>query len=420
MKYHFIGISGISMSAIADFLRSKGHQVTGSDLKSGGHSADNITQDIDVVVRTSAVSPGSPGWVEVEAAQKLGIKVMKRSELLGQITSDYELIAVSGMHGKTTTTSLVGLAMIDGGLDPTVLVGEHIQEFSGSALHVGKSKYFVMEACEYDKSFLDFHPSVLILTNIDEEHLDTYPGGITEIKETFKKYLQNVRPGGLIIANKENENVREVLKDLPQGVDLLWYGAGSGKYQEFSYQLSIPGEHNRSNALAVVALADYYSIASATLSKVFADFKGAKRRMEYWGELGNSLLFDDYGHHPTEIRATISAMKEKFPDKKLVVIFWPHQYKRIRPLLKQFSESFHGADKVFVKDIYFVPGRDEILDVNSTMLAKMISEGGIDAASFAENEDIHDQIAELSKQDCVMLTIGIPPIYKLWEEMIGE
>lgn len=420
MKYHLIGIGGISMSALADLLIAKGHEVTGSDLKLSGHSASNINKSIDVVVRTSAVSPGSAGWVEVEAAVKMQIPVIKRSELLGQITNDYELIAISGMHGKTTTTSLAGIAFINGNMDPTVLVGEHIKEFDGSPLRLGKSKYFIFEACEYDRSFLDFYPSTLILTNIDEEHLDTYPGGLPEIKEAFGQYLKNIRPGGLLIANRADENIREIVEADQGDYRVIWYGLGSEEYHTLDKEMVLTGDHNRTNALAVEALVDAYNIPNEAFEQTLKQFKGAKRRLEYWGEYNQAMLYDDYGHHPTEIAATINAIKEKHPGLKLHVIFWPHQYKRIKPLLAQFAQAFEGADMVMVKEIFFVPGRDEILDVSSDDLAELISKSGIAAISFKENQDIRAEIEKLSQEKCILLTIGIPPIYKLWDEILGE
>lgn len=420
MKYHLIGNLGISMSAISELLKTEGHTVSGSDLKSGGHNKNNIDSSIDVVVRTSAVNPGSAGWVEVEEAERRGIPILKRSELLGQITDKYTLIAISGMHGKTTTTSLAGLTLIEAGLCPTVLIGEHIAEFGDRALSVGHSKYFVMEACEYDRSFLDFHPSILILTNIEEEHLDTYPGGLSEIMQAFSDYLDRLKPDGVVIANREDQNIIELLRDRDKSFKIIWYGKGSGNYEKLDCKLSIPGEHNQLNALAIVALADLLEIDKKFYRKVFEHFKGAKRRLEYWGELDEALLYDDYGHHPTEIKATLKAVKEQYPDRKLVTIFWPHQYKRILPLFEDFASSFEMADEVFVKDIFYVPGRDEILDIDSERLAEAISKQGTRARQFSENHEIIKQLKSLASQPSIFLTIGIPPIYKLWQEILGE
>jgi len=287
-------------------------------------------------------------------------------------------------------------------------------------LRIGKSKYFVMEACEYDRSFLDFKPSILILTNIEEEHLDTYPGGLSEIMDAFSEYIKKIRQGGTIIANRADDNVVKLMNNIQHDVNLIWYGEGSERYSKLDFELSLSGDHNKSNALAVLALADLLKVDHSAVKKVFASFKGAKRRMEYWGELNQSLLYDDYGHHPTEIKATIQAFKEKFPDRKLIVIFWPHQYKRIMPLFDKFVESFKGADHVLIKDIFFVPGRDQILDVSSADMAKAVTEREVSAGSFSDNSDIIPWIKEMSREKCVFLTIGIPPIYKLWQEIIGE
>ncbi len=421
MKYHLIGDQGVSMSAIANLLKSRGHIVTGSDIKTGGHRAKNITKDIDIVVRTSAVNLGSPGWVEVKKAQEIGIPVLKRSELLGQITKTYKLIAISGMHGKTTTTSLVGLIMIEAGMDPTVLIGEHIKEFNNSSLRIGNSDYFVMEACEYDKSFLDFKPHIIILTNIDEEHLDTYPGGINEICDTFKKYITQVRKNGIVIANFEDANIRKVIDSIKEKTfNVIWYGKGSEKYNNFNYDISILGDHNKLNATAVLALADNLDINRNVCRNVFRTFKGAKRRMEYWGEYNNSLLYDDYGHHPTEIKATIKAIKKQNPKRKIIVVFWPHQYKRILPLLNDFSTSFDEADCVYIKEIYFVPGRDEKLDISSLDIVNKINNKKTRAKYFENDTEIIKELKNYSKENTVLLTLGIPPIYKILEILIGE
>lgn len=417
MKYHFVGIKGVSMGALAEIVKSMGHEVSGSDIKLSGHSKSNITSDIDVLVRTSAVNQGSPGWVEVEEAIKQGIRVVKRSELIAEITRDKKLIAVSGMHGKTTTTSLLGLIMVEAGLDPTVLVGEGIEEFSGRAYSLGSGDYFVLEACEYDRSFLDFHPEILILTNIDEEHLDTYPGGLPEIKDAFLKYIENIKTGGYIVANSEDENITEVLKSARKDLKIIWYGRN--KYLT-EYTLALKGEHNRMNASAVVLVCDILGISHDHIQKVFSRFKGANRRMQFWGEYNNSLLFDDYGHHPTEISATISALKLEYPDRKLNVIFWPHQYKRILPLIDKFSDSFSLADLVFIKEIYFVPGRDERLAVSSQDLADRINHISDKAMVFTDDDEILSRIDKISREECVILTIGIPPIYRLLEKLISK
>jgi len=418
MKYHLIGDRGVSMRGLKKYLISLGNEATGSDLKSGGHNADNITSDIDCVVRTSAVNPGSEGWVEVLAANKLNIPVIKRSELIGQLTKDKKLIAISGMHGKTTITSMVGLLMVEAGLDPTVLVGDEVKDFNNDVIRLGKSDWFVLEACEYDRSFLDFSPEILILTNIEEEHLDTYPGGISEIKDTFVEYIKRIPEDGLIIACADDKNVVDVIHDSETKAKVIYYGFSSDIYNNLSFRLAVPGKHNVQNALSVVALADYLKIDRNVVKSVLTKFSGAHRRFELLGSYNQADLIDDYGHHPSEIKATISALAERYPDKQKIVVFWPHQYKRILPLIDDFAKAFTEADKVIIKPIFFVPGRDEVLDVDSTILVSKIN-GVKNNAMYLETDDEIVQYLEANLDSrSVLLTIGIPPVYQIAERLL--
>lgn len=405
------------MRGLKEYLASLGEEVSGSDLKITGHKKENITSDTDFVVRTSAVSPGSPGWVEIEEAKRLGIKTLKRSELLGQITKDKRLIAISGMHGKTTITSLVALLLIEAGLDPTVLVGEEVPELGG-VLKIGKSDWFVAEACEYDRSFLDLKPEILILSNIEEEHLDTYPGGLPEIKEAFRQYLSQIKKDGVIIACQDDKNVVDLINESEVETRVVWYGFSSEKYNHLDFVLSLAGEHNRQNALAVVALADYLNISEEPLQKVFAGFKGAHRRFELLGEYKGVPVIDDYGHHPTEIKKTIEALAERYPNRRRVVVFWPHQYKRIQSLLPLFADAFRLADEVILKPIYFVPGRDEVLPVSSDNLAELLNQNKNLAKVMESDDKIIQYLKENLDSDSVLLTIGIPPVYKIANRLL--
>jgi len=417
MRYHLIGDQGVSMSGIRIILESFGHQVSGSDLKTGGHKQENISADIDFVVRTSAVSPGSPGWIEVERANELGVTVLKRSELIKEITADKFLIAVSGMHGKTTVTSLIGLMLIEAGLDPTVLVGEKISEFNGQTARVGKSKYFVLEACEYDKSFFDFYPDICVITNLDVEHLDTYPGGMPEIKEAFKKFISNIKSNGKIVYCGEDSNLAEVIKG--SSLDLSPYNKVTLS-PELLNQLTIIGDHNILNATAAAVVARSLNISDDIIEKVFKSFKGAKRRLELWGEINGAKVYDDYGHHPTEIAATINALKSKFADKKLITIFWPHQYKRILPLRDEFVEVLSKSDEVILKPIFFVPGRDEVLDISSEFLVDKLIGRGVLAKVVDDNKDIVEDLKSRVDGNNIILTIGIPPIYEVAKQLVGS
>ncbi len=417
MKYHLIGDQGVSMRGIKKYLEHLGHTVTGSDLKTGGHKKENVTSDTDLLVRTSAVSPGSEGWVEVEAAKKLGIKILKRSELLGELTKNKELIAVSGMHGKTTVTSMIGLCLVAAGFDPTVLVGEDLVEFDG-VLRFGDSSWFVMEACEYDRAFLDFYPKILVLTNIEEEHLDTYPNGLSEIKEAFTQYINHVPDDGLIVACGDDENVEDVLSKVNTKAKVIYYGFTTSKYNDLDFKLSIPGKHNVLNAMSALALCDYLKIDRKVSEKVLGEFKGAHRRFEHKGSFKGAELVDDYGHHPTEIKSTIEALNERYPEKRKVVVFWPHQYKRIKPFLNDFAQAFKGADEVIIKPIFLVPGRDEKLNVSSGDIVDLINAKKNIAKFYETDSEIVKYLSETLDSDSVLLTIGIPPVYMIEDELL--
>lgn len=418
MKYHLIGDQGISMRGIRKILESDGHIVTGSDLKTNGHKAENITSDINFVIKSSAISPGSPGWVEVESAEKFSIPVIKRSKFIGEYTKDKYLIAISGAHGKTTVTSLIGLILIEAGLDPTVLVGEVIPQLENNVVRIGKSKYFVFEACEYDRSFLDLKPDIAIITNVDKEHIDTYPGGLTEIVDTFHEFINEIKQGGIVVGCECDSNVVKIVNQARPDIKKIFYGGKLGKYSTLEYDLSLIGDHNKLNALAACAVADVLGINKQAVAKVLKEFEGAKRRLEYMGEINGSLVYDDYGHHPTEILASIKALRGKYSDRKLVTVFWPHQYKRILALKNEFIEVLSQSDEVVLKPIYLVPGRDEILDISSEDLAKSLEEKNVKAKVFRDDIEIVEYLRKISSQDKIILTIGIPPIYKVAEKLV--
>lgn len=420
MKYHFIGDQGISMQGLKKYMFLMGNQVSGSDIKTNGHKKENISSDIDVVVRTSAINPGSDGWVEVDEAQKKRIKVIKRSELLGQITKNKKLIGVSGTHGKTTVSAMAGLLLIKAEMDPTVLIGERVIEFDNEVLRVGKSEWFVAEVCEYDRSFLDIYPKIVILTNIEEEHLDSFPSGINEIKEAFIEYLNHVPDDGIIIACSDNKNVMDAIDKIKTKAKIIYYGFTSEKYNKLPFKLNIPGKHNVVNALSILALSDLLGIQNNIFKKTLLGFKGAKRRFEKKGQFNGADLIDDYGHHPTEISATLSALKEKYPKKERIVIFWPHQYKRIKSLLKEFSKAFRDADLVIIKPIFFVPGRDEKLDISSSDLVGLLKKKGKNALYLENDNQIIEYLLKKLTNQSVLLTIGIPPVYKIIDKLLEK
>lgn len=419
MKYHLIGDQGVSMRGIKKYLQHLGHTVTGSDLKTGGHRKENITDDIDVVVRTSAANNSSEASVELAEAERKGIKIIRRSEILRQITENKKLIAVSGMHGKTTVTTMAGMLLTNAGLDPTVFVGADVKSFEG-VIRIGSSELFVMEACEYDRAFLDFYPEILILTNIEEEHLDTYPGGLPEIKEAFVEYINHIPDHGVIIACFDDANVRDVLSKVKTKAQVIYYGFGADKYNKLDFDLSVPGKHNILNALSVVALGEYLGVKAEIVKETLIHFHNADRRFDLLGNYHGADLIDDYGHHPTEIRMALAALKERYPNKKRVVVFWPHQYKRIKPLLGEFAKAFVDADLAIIKPIYYVPGRDEVLNVSSEDLVGEINEYSHNAQFFETDEEIIQYLRKTLNDQSVLLTIGIPPVYTIIKEILKE
>ncbi|MEI8060691.1 MAG: UDP-N-acetylmuramate--L-alanine ligase [Candidatus Berkelbacteria bacterium] len=422
MWYHLIGISGVSMKAIAQILEQRGHKVTGSDLKLSGHSASNIADDIDAVIYTSAVTPNSAGWVEIQEAKKKGIKLLKRGEMLAQLVNDYKVIAVSGAHGKTTTTSMIGLTLIEAGLDPLIIVGEEVAKLGG-VVRFGSGEWAVVEACEYDRNFLNFYPNITIITNIEEEHLDHYPGGLAEIESTFAKFASQTVDGGTVIFCGDDKNASDTVAKIEnKKLEIIKYGLGkTNDIKNLPFELSIPGDHNRRNALATIAVAKVLNISEDVVETAISDFHGANRRFEIKGEKNGVLVIDDYGHHPTEIAALISGVKEKYPKKKVMAVFWPHQYRRTKDLLEKFPAAFVDADKVIIKEIFFVPGRDTKLDVSGKDIVDLINNTDEGKAEFIDNDtEIVKKLEECLAPDWILVTVGIPPVYKIADAYLGK
>lgn len=422
MWYHLVGISGISMRSIAEILEHQGHKVTGSDLKLSGHSAKNIIDGIDAVIYTSAVTVNSAGWVEIEEAKKKNIKLIKRGKMLADLVSDYKVIAVSGTHGKTTTTSMIGLSLIKAGLDPLVIVGEEVKDFGGT-VRFGKGRWAVVEACEYDKNFLYFHPTISIITNVEEEHLDHYPGGLPDLEETFAKFADQTLNDGAIIACGDDQNTLDTIKQIKNSkAKVITYGLNKdNEINDLPFELSIPGDHNRRNALAAIAVSKELKIDEQVVESAIRNFHGADRRFQIKGEKNGVTVIDDYGHHPTEIAALLSGVREKYSDKKILAVFWPHQYKRTKVFLKKFPPALEIADKVIIKEIFFVPGRDVKEDVTSKDIVDLINQDQPDKAEYINDDtEILKRIREILSSDWVLVTVGIPPIYQVADEYLKE
>jgi UDP-N-acetylmuramate--alanine ligase len=371
---HFIGIGGIGMCGLAEYLLVKGYKVTGSDSTrtfiterlerkgakvSYGHSADNIRKGVNLVVYTSAVKKDNP---EYKKALSLKINTIKRAVLLGELVNGLNLIAVSGTHGKTSTTSMIANILINSGIDPTVFVGGNLDVLGGASYRIGKGKWAVVEADEYDRSFLTLKPHVIVVNNIELDHIDIYKNE-KSLKTAFKSFLSNLKQEGTIVANFDDKNVKELIDPIDEVViDFGIKGTNkisnvkmsatktTFKLNDFKVELGIPGYHNVYNASASIC-ATIFAAKSANIFRSLKEFKGVKRRLELKYDKRNIKIYDDYGHHPSEVLSSLKSLKD-IDKKRLIVVFQPHTYTRTKQFYKEFAKSLSAADKVYLLPVY--------------------------------------------------------------------
>lgn len=442
-KIHMIGIGGVSMSGIADIITSMGFKVTGSDMnrsattdrleKQGikvfiGHSAENV-KGADIVVYTAAIKQDNPEIVE---AKRLGLELIERSTFLGLLTKLYsETISISGTHGKTTTTSMLSQIFIEAEKDPSVQVGADLKILDDQNYRVGKSDYFIVESCEYVRSFLQFFPKTAVVLNIEADHLDCYKD-IDDIKSAFNSFLDIPPEDGLIVLNADDKNCLEISKNhkakvITFAIDntsadwtvknvILNKNGGYSfvatcKNDEVLVTLNVPGHHNVYNALASIAVARYYGISTEKIAQALSDFRGASRRFEYVGTVKGATIYDDYAHHPTEIRATISSAKN-MKYNKLWVIFQPHTYTRTYTLFDEFVKAFEGVDNTIILDIYAAREKDTGL-VSSKQLAEKINEYSKNCKYIPTLEEAKEYVLNNIQSDDIILTVGAGSITKL-------
>ena len=450
---HCIGIGGIGVSAIAEILNSQGYTVSGSDMKKSdvterllyqgitvyqGHAAENI-QGADLVVYSAAVSPENP---EIQAAREQNIPVVTRAEALGSLMSEYGTsIAISGTHGKTTTTSMVSLILEKAGTDPTILIGGNLPEFHGNA-KIGHSKYFVTEACEYMDSFLSLRPQIEIILNIDSDHLD-YFKDIDHIVQSFERFAGLVPEGGYIVAYDANPFVASIIQKMDSDRIITFgfnpgstYCAGnlefdSNGYPEFDVvkddailahlHLSVPGEHNIANALAAFATCHTLAVDPEIIREVLDSFHGTQRRFDVIGTTaGGVSIIDDYAHHPTEIKATLKAARQ-MPHNRLWCLFQPHTYTRTMALFDEFAESFEDADVLCMAEI-FAAREKNIYKISSRELIRKIRKDHADkeAYYFHTLEDIAQFVSDNAMPGDMVITMGAGDIYKIADMLINQ
>ena len=435
-KIHMIGIGGVSMSGIAEILVNFGFEVTGSNnvesettrkLQKAGikifieHKKDNIA-DQDIVVYSAAIKQDNP---ELIAAAEKNIPTIERADFLGELTRCFkDTITVSGTHGKSTTTSMVSLCFLEALKDPSIQVGADIRNINGN-YKVGNSEYFIIEACEYVESFLKFSPKSEIILNIDNDHLD-YFKNFENIKNAFKKYVELLPDNGLLVVNGDDKNALELINytnasTLTYGitnkntdffaVNIVFDNDGFPEFDVYSkdkfygrIKLSIPGMHNVLNALGCIALCDYYGINYETIKNALLKFTGAIRRFEFKGKVNGASIYDDYGHHPTEIVATAKALMNKKYNKSWVV-FQPHTYSRTKNLLEDFAKALLNFDNIIILDIYAAREKNTY-GISSRNLVDKICSLGKDAKYIPDFNDCVKYLKENVKENDIILTQG--------------
>lgn len=444
---HFIGIGGVSMSGLAMILNTNGFKVTGSDMNESdmtielkklgievfvGHAYGNI-KNYDLIVHTAAIQNDNP---EMVAARERNITIIDRAELLGALMKEYSnSIAVSGTHGKTTTTSMLSQLTMTANLDPTILVGGNVDVIGGN-YRIGKSDCFITEACEYKASFLKFNPFIGIILNIDEDHLDFYRD-LNHIKETFKEFVSIIPNEGYVIACKEDKNVMDVIEDAQCNV--ITYGFSNANivaenitYDNFGrasfdvvkdnsnlfrVELGTTGKHNVLNALSVVATALIVGVEQSVIINSLRECRGAHKRFENKGEYNGAKIIDDYAHHPVEIKATLNTAKLLDSNKRYVV-FQPHTYTRTKTLFNEFVKCFDECDELILMDIYAAREKDTGL-VSSVELGNEIRKSGLVCVNVSTHDEAVDYLKGKLKENDLLLTVGAGDVVKVGEKLLS-
>ena len=451
-KIHFVGVGGTGMSGIAEVLCNLGYTVSGSDIKAStvtdrlravgvkvyfGHRAENV-EDVDVVVTSSAVDRSNP---EVTTAYEKRIPVIPRAEMLAELMRFRFGIAVAGTHGKTTTTSLTTMMLAEGGLDPTFVIGGRLNS-AGSNAKLGLGKYLVAEADESDASFLYLQPMMAVVTNIDQDHMETYGGSYGRLKETFIKFLHQLPFYGLAVLCSDDPGIRDILPDISKPVKT--YGVNQeadvrainivqdglrtyftvlrwGGLPTLNVTLNLPGWHNMLNALAAITVATTLGVDDAAIIRSLAEFKGVGRRFQINGDVayqdGVLTLVDDYGHHPRELAATLEALRQAWPERRKVVVFQPHRYTRTRDLFEDFVEVLSGVDVLILLDIY-AAGEAPIAGADGKSLSRSIRvRGQVDPVFVQNREDLPTILAGIVHKDDVILTMGAGNVGQIAAEL---
>jgi UDP-N-acetylmuramate--alanine ligase len=444
---HLVGIGGIGLSAIARVLLQKGYVVSGSDLSLSpitrelvalgatvhqGHSGENVA-GAEAVIVSSAVPENNP---EITTAREKGIPVLKRGQALSWLTKDRYTIAVAGTHGKTTISAMIGLLLENADQEPTIIVGGIIPELGTNAKE-GKGRYLVLEADEYDRTFLHFSPQAAVITSIEMDHPDCY-ADVEDMAEAFRQFLSNMPAGGLVMACADDTRVRQTVEDLSH-LKVITYGLGpeahwraanieqnalggtdfvvtAGDQQKGWFQLSIPGEHNVVNALAAIGVADHLGLNLSSVRDTLKQFQGVGRRFEIKGKWEGITVVDDYAHHPSEIRATLAAARRRYDGRRIWVVFQPHTYSRTKALLDEFASAFGDADQVIVTEIY--PAREtDTLGMRARDLMEAMDHPH--SNHIADLTEAARRVADQLVSGDVLFTMGAGDVWRVGDQVLA-
>lgn len=445
---YFIGIGGISMSGLAEILVDRGYRVSGTDMKESnvtkrleqkgiqihyGHSKENITDDVTLVIYTAAIRADNP---ELIAAKEKNIPMMDRAHLLGRIMQDYtNSIAVSGTHGKTTTTSMVSEILLAANTDPTITVGGILSTI-GSNIKIGHSPYFVAEACEYFDSFLQFSPAVGVILNVESDHLD-YFKNLENIRNSFHKFAQRIPENGLLVISEAIENYQQLTEHLRCKVEtfglseqstwcaknIVYAEDGSSRFDVYhagafwgNVDLHLPGAHNITNALAAIAATSYFQITPQECIQGLSHYYGTERRFQFKGKRDGVTVVDDYAHHPTEIKAALAAAKN-VAHQKMWCVFQPHTYSRTKFLFDEFGEAFTDADEIIVADIFAAREVDDG-SICAADLAKRIAQSGKKAQYLGDFTAVEAYLRKHCQANDLLMTVGAGDVYKIGENFL--
>ncbi|WP_421419790.1 UDP-N-acetylmuramate--L-alanine ligase [Pseudoalteromonas lipolytica] len=450
---HFIGIGGAGMGGIAEVLAFEGYRITGSDIAHSamterlihvgaevfiGHDENNV-KDASVVVVSSAINDQNP---EIKAAKAARIPIVRRAEMLAELMRFRHGIAVAGTHGKTTTTSLIASIYAQAGLDPTFIIGGLLNS-AGSNAKVGKSDFLIAEADESDASFLHLQPMVSVITNIEEDHMDTYGGSFEKMKDTYVDFIHNLPFYGLAVVCIDSEVAAELIPrfgrpvitygesadadyrmvDFSQAANTCSFNVVNKHGESLAVSLNMPGKHNALNATAAIAVAKDQNIANNAILEALVKFEGVGRRFQHYGtfenERGNVMLVDDYGHHPSEVAATIAAVREGWPDKRLVMVYQPHRYSRTRDLYEDFVKVLADVDQLLLLDVY-AAGEEPIVGADSKSLCRSLRQRGKEPLHVASSAELAGVLADVMQDNDLVLTQGAGNIGQLVKKLAAS